>query len=69
MRQQRIPGSNGRPSSLCKMLEGYDTGTLLSILSAMADIFKRRGLELTISTRAASPEAEKVLESEEPRCA
>jgi hypothetical protein len=64
MKQQRIPGSNGRHSSLCKMLEGYDTGTLLSILSAMADIFKRRGLELTFTTRAASPTAPKVVESE-----
>lgn len=51
--RQGATGENkpARPSGV-KWLEGYGTGDLLTIMEAIRDIFRRRGLEVNYTARA-----------------
>jgi hypothetical protein len=44
-----------------KWLEGYGTGELLTIMEAIRDIFRKRGLEVSFTARAAPKPDEPVV--------
>lgn len=61
MKQTDIPVTARPWPSGVKWLEGYGTGELLTIMEAIRDIFRKRGLEVSFTARAAPKPDEPVV--------